>query len=134
MSPEAHIAYLSAHFTAGRYDLLTEIYNFPLPVYQDGVLSVLESPRDLWSFFQSLHSRLASAGLPRLDGRLTSVELPKAGRFRIWAEWIGVGAEGSQPVMRTICYNRGNHDGHMTEMLQITLEAQMPLAALLRAA
>lgn len=134
MSPEAHIAHISAHFTAGRYDLLTGIYCFPLPVYLDGVPSVLGTRRDMGVFFQSLHSRLISAGLPRLDGQMTSVEPPKSDRFRIWAEWTGVGAEGRQPVMSTICYNRGSHASHLTEMLQITLEAEMPLAALLRAA
>ncbi len=134
MPPEAHIAYLSAHFSAGRYGLLTTVYTFPLPVYLDGMPSVLKTPRDLSAFFRSLHSRLTSAGLPRLDGRLTSVELPKSDRFRIWADWTGVGEEGCQPVMKTICYNRGRHASHLTEMLQISLEAEMPLAALLRAA
>jgi hypothetical protein len=134
MSPASHIAHLASHFTAGRYEMLTDIYRFPLPVYLDGTPSVLGRPRDLWAFFQLLHARLTAAGLPELEGRLISVELPRKGRFRIWADWTGNGPLGSQPVMKTLCFNRGSHEDHATEMVQITTATQMPLAALLRAA
>lgn len=134
MSPMASIAPLSAQFTAGRHALLTADYCFPLPVYLNDIPIVLDSPASLLAFFQIVQSRLVALGLPDLDGRIVSEELPRNGRFRMWAEWTAINRQGGQPVMQALCFNRGNQDAPVIEMMQITLASAVALEILRKAA
>ena len=134
MTPQSHLAHLSSQFSAGRYDAVCSHYSFPLPLYLDGKPAVLPRQQDLSAFFQALHRRLICSGLPNLTGTLTSVELPRNGRFRLWADWTASGPKGCQPVMKTLCFNRGTHADHLTEMVQITDLGSLPLTSLVQAA
>ena len=113
---------------------MCNLYSFPLPLYLEGKPAVLPRQQDLSAFFRALHRRLIDEGMPTLTGALISVELPRKGRFRLWASWTASGPMGSKPVMKTLCFNRGTHAHHVTEMVQITDLGSLPLTALLQAA
>jgi hypothetical protein len=119
MSPDDHIDFLARHFSAGHYDRLVDTYVFPLPIYVNQSAAVAASGRDVWAFFQSLHALMRASGFDRLSGRITSVELPRRGRFRLWVDWTGDGHAGARPLFRSICYNLGDLSAHRTEMITI---------------
>ena len=118
--PTHSVITAASHFSSGRYDLLLDRCSDPLPVYPDRQPPVAMSRRDMWSFLQSLHSGLASKGMPVLEGRVAATELARNGKFRRWADWFGVTATGKRrPVLRTVSYIRQTDTGAEVCMLHI---------------
>jgi hypothetical protein len=112
---------LAAALSAGRYDLLVEDCTFPMTVFIEGRSRVFATERELWAFYQGIHSSLRAAGFQRVTARVTAEDLPRGGRYRVWTDWIGQGpGKIATTVAATICYC--SHKTHLpvTEMVEFT--------------
>jgi hypothetical protein len=130
-SPQGRADWHAACLSAGRYDLLVQQYAFPLTVFLPDQPPVAVSPRAAWGFFQSFHSAMIAAGLPRLTARVTAEDLPRGGRRRLWTDWFGDGpARPAVLVAQTVCYSRTAAGDRRTELLEFTrLDLEVPAAA-----
>ncbi|TNC71502.1 hypothetical protein [Rubellimicrobium roseum] len=76
-------------FVAGRFRAMTEPWIFPCPVEMDGHLVVMRSPEDLEDYFRRRFAAHKSAGIRTMAPRISAIEVPRQGRFRVWLRWIG---------------------------------------------
>jgi hypothetical protein len=128
-SPQVSAEARAAALSSGRYDLLVDHYLYPLTVYIKDMPRVFAQARDLWAFFQSVHASLRAEGFDRLAARVTAEDMPRGGRFRVWADWIAQGpGHKSKTVATTVCYCTVVSGGSATEMLEFT-RLDLPLAA-----
>lgn len=116
-SGKAHVDYLAAVLTAGRYDLLVEEYADPLTIYMPGQAPMVATRSNVWGFFQSFHSALVAGGMTQLSARVVADGLPQGGRALLWADWFGEGADQPrQRVAQTVCYRRIAGASSLTEL------------------
>lgn len=121
LSRQDRADFRAAALTAGRYDQLVREYGYPLTVFLEERRTLLRTDVETWAFFQSFHAALRSGGILRLDGRVTAVDLPRNGRFRVWTDWIGHGpAAQDLPVAASICYCHQTDEEDVTEMVHFT--------------
>ena len=71
----------------GRIDALLDGYIFPLPVFTPDRRMLLSSPEQATVVLTLLRNRLLRSGVVALQPQVRAVELPRAGRFRIWVDW-----------------------------------------------
>jgi hypothetical protein len=83
---------------AGRLDDLVKDYSFPLPVDLLSTRVIVRS-RDESRAMLALHRKvMLERGITHLHPDVTAVDLPRAGRFRIWVDWheLSPGPEGGR--------------------------------------
>lgn len=132
MTLQSQAEFRAAQISLGRYDMIVGNYLFPLCVVYRRARSLTHTQRDLWAFFQSLHSSVVMRGYARLCANVTAHEIPHRSRFRVWTDWVGHRADGSTGlVAQTICYCRGSDAAHQIEMIEFTHLALPDIAALL---
>jgi hypothetical protein len=110
----------AAALSSGRYDLMVSEYRFPLTIYVDQQPVVLHKPGDAWAFYQTFHSAMRSEGFERMTARVTAEDLPRAGRFRVWTDWMAEGRCKSGIIASTICYCTVMAEGVFTDMIEFT--------------
>lgn len=106
----------------GRIEELVASYVYPLPVYMQSRCMILHSPLDAYLVFSMLRKALLERGVVSLRPQVNAVELPRGGRFRVWADWH----ELAFPVEETrkssvIYYCRESEFGPQVEMINYTL-------------
>ncbi|MGL6210009.1 MAG: hypothetical protein ACRC14_09300 [Paracoccaceae bacterium] len=103
---------------AGRYEDLSREYIAPLAVYLGEQLVVMQTAENIMQMMADLHKTLIPMALSALTVKVTSVELPRSGKFRIWARWNRV---SSDPAHTGHCdvvyYMRDTLQGYRTEMM-----------------
>ena len=142
MTVDNQISQVERALAAGRYDEIVANYDFPLPIYVNGVATVIATRPAAESFYQALHALIEAQGYGQISGRAVSVELPKRGRFRVWTEWSGVALDGArdaalgqaQVLYQSLCYNVLTEGGHRTEMVTLESRALREIERLLIAA
>ncbi|MDX5350672.1 MAG: hypothetical protein LPJ95_08215 [Paracoccaceae bacterium] len=123
----------------GRTEELLATYRFPLPVYLRTVRFTLATPERARPVFAVLRQSLLDRGVTALAPRITALDLPRGGRFRVWVDWNEV-ASCDQPVRLSSAtyYCREMPSGPVIEMVNFT-RVSMPglkpqFAALARSA
>lgn len=106
----------------GRIEEMVASYIYPLPVYMQSRCMILNSPLDAYLVFDMLRKALVGRGVVALQPQVNAVELPRGGRFRVWADWH----ELAFPVEETrkssvIYYCRETESGPRVEMINYTL-------------
>lgn len=134
MIAEDYIARISEAFSNGRYDILLENFDYPLPIYINRSAAAAISRAETWSFLQALHGMIRARGFKTLAGRVVSVELPQRDRFRMWVDWFGFDAGRADLLFKTICYNVGSHAEHRTEMCSLQSQVLAEIEQLVKAA
>lgn len=132
MTLQSQAEFRAAQISLGHYEMIVGNYQFPLCVVYGPSRSLTHTQRDLWAFFQSLHSSVVMQGYSQLCANVTAHEIAHRSRFRVWTDWVGHRADGSTGlVAQTICYCRGSDAAHQIEMIEFTHLALPDIAALL---
>jgi hypothetical protein len=124
----------------GKPETLAGTFDFPLAVQMDEDMLVFSDPQDLLAGVKLYRAEMTRLGVATMTTRITAIELPRDGRFRIWADWdiirdgqIEVGAKRSIYYCRT-CLKTGVPVTKI-EMLQCTrYRTQRDIAPLRRRA
>lgn len=103
---------------AGDFDPIVQGFTYPFPVFVDDLTRVANTESEARQMLEGLMTRVHTGGFVQVAPRMRSIELPNAGRFRIWCDWVGEGPYGSCTLFRTVCYHRGTHEDHRTEMVR----------------
>lgn len=60
---------------------------YPLPVFMQSSRIVITSPGHARVIFDHLRKALVGRGVVTLRPTIAAVDLPRAGRFRVWVDW-----------------------------------------------
>ncbi|MFN4192757.1 MAG: hypothetical protein ACK4FR_07430 [Tabrizicola sp.] len=118
---------------AGRIGDLLDCYIYPLPVFLPTGRLLLAGPNEARAALSLLRHALLQGGVGALRPQVRAVELPRAGRFRVWVDWHEL-PQGAGPVRESsaIYYCRGNGPGSglglQTEMVNYTRLSMPDLA------
>lgn len=97
-------------------------FDFPLAVQVEGMLMVFREPREFEFLIGAHRAALFEMGLVDLSLRMTAVEIPREGRFRVWIEWDHILPDGVWPGASTsifYCRDVGT-DSFRVEMVDFT--------------
>lgn len=113
---------------SGRIEEMVASYIYPLPIYMQSRCMILHTPLDAYLVFDVLRKALLERGVVTLRPQVNAVELPRGGRFRVWADWH----ELAFPVEETrkssvIYYCRETEFGPQVEMINYTLTSMPEL-------
>ena len=106
---------------SGQIDALIADFDYPLPVYLGSRQMVITSPIQAWYIFDHLRKAYVERGVVMLRPKVSAIDLPRAGRFRIWVDWheIAFPAEATR-ISQAVYYCRESALGLRTEMLNYT--------------
>ena len=106
---------------AGRIDELLSSYIYPLPIFLPQQRMVVQGPEQARTVFTILREALAQDGIVALRPQVRAVELPRAGRFRLWVDWQELAMPGGEVrTSSVIYYCRATALGPQTEMINYT--------------
>jgi hypothetical protein len=74
-------------FLAGRLDDLVKDYVFPLPVDLLSTRVIARTREEGRAMLELQRNAMVERGVIALQPDVTAVDLPRAGRFRVWVDW-----------------------------------------------
>ena len=106
---------------SGQIDRLSADFIYPAPLFMQSSQLVITSPSHARMIFDHLRTALAERGVVALRPSISAIDLPRAGRFRVWVDWqeIAFPAEASR-ISQAVYYCRQTALGLRTEMLNYT--------------
>lgn len=114
-------------FAASRFAEMAAMHTYPCPVQLEDRLLVLRTPADLIAGMSRHRQSLADRGATDFTFSIAAVELPRAGRFRVWARHAHRGPDGASGDETHAVYflherpDCGRPDGRLViEMLDVT--------------
>lgn len=87
MTVSALFGRLGGLFVEGRLREMTAFWSFPCPIEMDGRLVVMRDPPELEDFFATRRAKAMEVGLTAFEPRISAIEMPRQGRFRVWMRW-----------------------------------------------
>ncbi|MGL4238909.1 hypothetical protein [Tabrizicola sp.] len=124
---------------SGQLDLLADDFTFPLPVFLDQKRLIVRSPEQVSGMLCLQRLSMIQRRVVAIRPKVTAIDLPRAGRFRVWVDWLEVAipAEGTRSAS-AIYYCSTQPSGLKIEMLNYTRmsmpELQPQFVALARSA
>ena len=114
-------------FVAGRLGEVVQAWSFPCPVEIDGQLVVMRNSDAFEAYLAQRHSAVLAAGLTALKPRVSAIEMPRKGRFRVWLRWTSHFGDRTQDENHgTVYFMAFRPDGRLTiEMMDLV---QLPSA------
>jgi hypothetical protein len=106
---------------SGRIETLLSTYSFPLPVFLEERLLLIGSEDQAREILDHVRQSLTDRGIGTMRPKVTAVELPRAGRYRVWVDWheLGAAPDGAG-LSQAIYYCRETDDGLRIEMVNYT--------------
>jgi hypothetical protein len=124
----SHLSRRGDLLLSGQIDTLLATYAFPLPVFLEERLLLVRTPDHARVILDHLRRSLTRQGIAAMRPKVTAVELPRAGRYRVWVDWTEVGARfGQDRVSSVIYYCRDTDGGTQIEMVNYTCLADPAL-------
>jgi hypothetical protein len=114
---------------------MPQTFDFPFAIQVDEDLQVFANAPDLAQAVSRHIAKMAVLGVTSTAPRVTAVELPRHGRFRIWVDWDVMRGAGLEPgAKRSILYCRKAAFGpaHRIEMMHCTSLSQPAAVTQLR--
>ena len=106
---------------SGQTDALVLSYIYPLPVFLPQQRLVLQGPEEARYVFQVLRNALVRGGIVALNPQVVALELPRAGRYRLWVDWQEIAHHGGVVSSSSaVYYCRATPLGPMIEMVNYT--------------
>lgn len=117
----SHLRSRAAWLLAGRYDEIVVGYRFPLPVFLGSSRVIVRSPEEAKAMLVLQRAAYLERGVVTLTPFVTAMDLPRAGRFRVWVDW----QEKTLPIEEThvssaVYFCRANLSGLQIEMVDYT--------------
>lgn len=123
---EAHLRSRGDLLMAGRIDALVDSYAFPLPIFLPTERLLLSGPHQARVLLALMREALIRDRIVALRPEVGAIELPRAGRFRVWVTWHEVPMQGGVPRSSSAIYFcRVTALGPHIEMVNYT-RASMP--------
>ncbi len=89
---------------AGRIDEIVAQHQFPLPVDFGDSRLIVRSPDEARMLLGHLRAAYAGRGVAALVPTITALDMPRGGRFRIWADWHHATQSGSPTYLASVIY------------------------------
>jgi hypothetical protein len=126
----AHLRRRAELLLSGQIAAMIESYHFPLPVFLPSGMMLLRTPEDAGAILGLVRGALKERGVIALRPQINAVDLPRAGRFRVWVDWheLAIPAEGTQ-ISSAIYYCRQTEMGLQTEMVNYTRQSMPELSS-----
>lgn len=117
----SHLRQRAELLLSGQIDRMILDFVYPLPVFLQSSRLLITSPDQARLIFGHLRTALVERGVVMLRPKVSAIDLPRAGRFRVWVDWqeIAFPAEASH-MSQAIYYCRTTDLGLQTEMLNYT--------------
>lgn len=119
----------SEMFCSGQFEELAKHYQLPLVAYHEGGITILKSRSQIAGAFFEMSAKKLARGVVKLDVEVTSVEMPRNGRYKVCSRYSEINSSGevvSQPNM--IQYIIETPEGLLVEMVE-ALKCQVVLCA-----
>lgn len=106
---------------SGQFNRMITGYVFPLPVFLHSSRLVLQAPDHAMLILAHLRAALVDRGVVALRPSVSAIDLPSAGRFRVWVDWheIAFPPEATR-ISQAVYYCRATKLGPQTEMVNYT--------------
>ena len=103
---------------SGQLDPLVQDFSFPLPIYVGAKRIVLTSADQAMSFCEVIRTAFCDRGMVALRPKITALELPRGGRFRVWVDWdeLALPVTGTR-LTSAVYYMQAGPNGLRTEMI-----------------
>jgi hypothetical protein len=123
----AFFTLLSQRFVEGRLGEMAASWTFPCPIEINGQLVVMRSPEVLEAHLAKRRAASLAAGLVGMRPRISAIEMPRNGRFRVWLRWVlDFGDHVEEEDHGTVYFMTVSPGGRLTiEMMDVV---QLPLA------
>jgi hypothetical protein len=117
----AHLRGRAELLLSGQFDAMIACYHFSLPVFLPTGMMLLRSAEDARAVLGLMRDALRERGVVALRPQINAVDLPRAGRFRVWVDWheLAIPAKGTR-ISSAIYYCRLANSGLQTEMVNYT--------------
>jgi hypothetical protein len=118
-----HAASFFAHrgdmLLQGRIDEILPTYCFPMVLDLADRRMIVRGPSEAQPMLATLREALLERGVFALRPKVTALDLPRRGRFRVWVDWqeLALPVEGTR-MSSVIYYCRQGHGRLQTEMLE----------------
>lgn len=83
----AHMRRRGDAFLAGRLDDVLKDYVFPFPLDIQTTRVVVQTPQEARAILELQRTKLLQRGVFAMRPEVTALDMPTAGRFRIWVDW-----------------------------------------------
>jgi hypothetical protein len=104
---------------ADHFEDLASEFLLPFVMYQGEEQIVLSSVEELVRTLAQLRAEQRQRGVTRMEARVTAVDLPRHGRFRVWVTYADLDAEGRVLGQSdVILYCREMPEGLKSEMAE----------------
>ena len=116
-----HLRYRAEWLMSGTFDRMVADYLYPLPIFLHSSRLVIQSPEHAMMVFAHLRNALVERGVAALRPKVSAIDLPRAGRFRVWVDWqeIAFPPEATR-ISQAVYYCRATDLGLQTEMVNYT--------------
>jgi hypothetical protein len=84
----AFFSHLGEQFVEGRLEEIADRWTFPCPVEVGGQLVVMREPKVFVAYLVEQRQVALSRGLTGMKPRVSAIEMPRNGRFRVWLRWM----------------------------------------------
>lgn len=83
---------------AGNLDELVRDYSFPVLVDLQSTRVIVRNPQESRAMLALQRKMMIDRGVTRLEPEVTAMDLPRAGRLRVWVDWheLAPGHEGAR--------------------------------------
>ena len=103
---------------SGRFEDMSRQYIYPLPVYLDTRMVAVRDASDGIGCAAALRAALCRRQIRSLTITVRAIEIPRGGRFRVWADWHAVSDKCARSrLLGLTCYMRETGQGFLPEML-----------------
>lgn len=117
----AHLYSRGDLLLSGQIETLLSTYAFPLPVFLEERLLLIGSEDQAREILDHVRLSLTARGVGKLQPKVTAVELPRGGRYRVWVDWRAIGAAPDDASLsQAIYYCRETEGGLRIEMVNYT--------------
>jgi hypothetical protein len=94
----------AAWLLTGQFDRIVAEYCFPLPVHLGPSRVIVRSPDEATAMLGLQQAAFLGRGVTALIPRVTAMDLPRGGRFRIWVDWHEEVRPGHRTKVSTVLY------------------------------
>lgn len=84
----AFFSLLGRQFVQGRLEEMVRYWAFPCPVEVEGQLVVMRNPEVFVTYLAERRATALASGLTDMTPRISAIEMPRKGRFRVWLRWV----------------------------------------------
>jgi hypothetical protein len=105
-------------FLSGNLEEVVYNYLYPLPLYLPSTQLVIRTPQEARAVLNKLRVAMLQRGVVAMKPKVSAIDLPRAGRFRVWVEWteLALPVEGTRTAS-VVYYCRNAASGFRIEMM-----------------